>query len=447
MVRKDKSERRGVEGKSASGSDANTKKDTVKKGFPTTTSTQGSIKSRSKSAETKVSDEEQVRTTSMATTNVPPNLTANYGASSRMRNDKANKLRVSKSSKKAPDFGMSKPLGQFPAKLITSTSVISGKVSGSGSNTYTKSAKPIHHKAHCNINNTQVSQNQKSTQTQQDFSQNFPTPRSITNTPHNRSNKQESNSSSPTSLSQASAVTDTSTEKTNAVMQEGTANKTKHKQKPVAYYLSLENNATPIRVGKRILKETLSEEFLNKENRNILSNYISALNASAIKIDTNKKKLPKDVTQNLPKTKIIVDPTKTLKEALYDNKPEFIRRSEYRVNILRQIKEERCAFSERQRRWLEEFASSAPKNQPKTDVLPPNITPPKPRRLFDYKQMVAETRCKYQQLPEVLTSKYDAKRRSSYCTNRIMANIYKRKLKDNVLKGKVSLVHHINIVN
>merc|ERR1719273_2702774 len=103
-------------------------------------------------------------------------------------------------------------------------------------------------------------------------------------------------------------------------MQEGTANKTKLKQKPVAYYLSLENNATPIRVGKRILKETLSEEFINKENRNILSNYISALNASAIKIDTKKKKLPKEVAQNLPKTKITVDPTKTFQEALCENK-------------------------------------------------------------------------------------------------------------------------------
>ena len=65
---------------------------------------------------------------------------------------------------------------------------------------------------------------------------------------------------------------------------------------------------------------------------------------------------------------------------------------------------------------------------------------------FDYKEMVKETRRKYEKLPEVLNAKYEARRTSSYRTNRLMADIYQRKLKDHVLKGKISLNHSFNII-
>ena len=68
-------------------------------------------------------------------------------------------------------------------------------------------------------------------------------------------------------------------------------------------------------------------------------------------------------------------------------------------------------------------------------TMPANIPKqPRQRRLFNYNQMVAETRQKYQNLPEVVCAKNVAKKRSQDNANRLMAQIYKRKIKDQVLK-------------
>ena len=97
------------------------------------------------------------------------------------------------------------------------------------------------------------------------------------------------------------------------------------------------------------------------------------------------------------------------------------------------------------RNLLENIAKDAPKNQVRN--LPLSTIPkPKPRRLFDYKEMVKETRLKYENLPEVLNAKYEARRTSIYRTNRLMADIYQRKLKGHVLKGKISMNHNFNII-
>ena len=95
---------------------------------------------------------------------------------------------------------------------------------------------------------------------------------------------------------------------------------------------------------------------------------------------------------------------------------------------------------------LENLAKDAPKNQIKARLPLTTVSKPKPRRLFNYKEMVNETKRKYNQLPEVLNARYDEKKFSNYRTNRLMANIYQRKLKDNVLKGKVSMTHAFNIL-
>merc|ERR1712059_233608 len=51
------------------------------------------------------------------------------------------------------------------------------------------------------------------------------------------------------------------------------------KQKPVAYYLPLDN-LSPIRIGRRVLRESVQDEnkvFMSEDNRIILSNYMAAL--------------------------------------------------------------------------------------------------------------------------------------------------------------------------
>ena len=334
-------------------------------------------------------------------------------------------------------------------KTHSSIKVFSGKVTGNGSNTYTKSSKPKGHKHAITASDVNYPNTQQTAQTQQDFSQNFPTPRSTVKSISTdfRSNTEDIDSRSTTPVSQTTTSISSfekSDLKVNSNISKKSSSDANHKRKSLAYYLPLYNNATPINVGSRVLREKGLENTLNKENRNILSNYISALNTSSIEIQQNKHNRP--VSKVIPVTSR-VDPSKTLQEALTENKPNFIKKSEYRVEILRQIKEERCLFSEMQRRALENLAKEAPKNQIKSRIPLTSVPKPKPKRLFNYKEMVKETRRKYEQLPEILNARYDAKRMSSYRTNRLMADIYQRKLKDNVLKGRVSMTHTYNLFN
>ena len=77
---------------------------------------------------------------------------------------------------------------------------------------------------------------------------------------------------------------------------------------------------------------------------------------------------------------------------------------------------------------------------------PPTFVPAKVERIFDYKTMVRETREKYKKLPEIQQQVYDMKRKTSFRTNRIMRDMYKKKLQEKVLRGRVSHNHHNAIV-
>ena len=450
MDETEENERRGIEGKSASGSDTNTKQDSRKNKIPNLRdpSLAKVTKEKSKNKVLKSGQSgDKVSTTASTSAGILQDNCYLKKSKSGKTTDKVNKLTSRKTVSKNLET-MSASAGRYPAGTsISSTGVISGKVFGGGSNTYTKSA----HKNRTTTKCMKAAQIQKSTQTQQDFCQNFPTPRSTTKSisADYRSNKQEGELCSPTSMSQTSASS-SALEKSNREVKENLPPrelpKAKPKRKPIAYYLPLYNNASPIKVGSRILRDKGIESSLNKENRNILSNYLSALNASSIEI--NPKKKTEDVLiEKIPISTTVIDPCKSLKDALYEYNPDFIKKSEWRVEILRQIKEERCLFSELQRKLLEDLAKEAPKNQIQTRLPLTSIPKPKPRRLFNYKQMVMESKRKYEQLPEILMAKYDAKRMANYRTNRLMADVYQRKLKDNVLRGKVSMTNRVNILN
>ena len=60
--------------------------------------------------------------------------------------------------------------------------------------------------------------------------------------------------------------------------------------------------------------------------------------------------------------------------------------------------------------------------------------------------MVRDTQRRYRELPEVRWKVVEAKRRSKYRTNLVMRDIYNRRLQENVLSGKVSMVTHRNVV-
>ena len=120
-----------------------------------------------------------------------------------------------------------------------------------------------------------------------------------------------------------------------------------------------------------------------------------------------------------------------MQQALAECRPEFIRRSQARVDLLREIREEREAHSDLCKKWIVQHnvvgvgEFSVPANLPQQ---------PRKRRLFNYNQMVAETRAKYQSLPEVVNARLEVKKKSQENTNRLMALMYKRKIKDKVLK-------------
>ena len=138
------------------------------------------------------------------------------------------------------------------------------------------------------------------------------------------------------------------------------------------------------------------------------------------------------------------DEVQTLQEALLQKKPDFIQRSLMRVEILNNIKTQRLIHAERYQIWLDQM-SQKPGRETMIFSQPPVM--PKMPRLFTYREMVGQARAKYQKLPEVVYCKAVAKRKSSYQTNRLKADMYKKKLQKKVLQGRVSLTHHNQILD
>ena len=132
----------------------------------------------------------------------------------------------------------------------------------------------------------------------------------------------------------------------------------------------------------------------------------------------------------------------SLQDALAIKRPDFLEQAERRRVLLNRMRETRLFNEEQRRRWVEQQeVSCANEVRP-----PPTFVPAKVERIFDYKTMVRETREKYKRLPEIQQQVYDMKRKTSFRTNRIMRDMYKKKLQEKVLRGRVSHNHHNAIV-
>ena len=142
-------------------------------------------------------------------------------------------------------------------------------------------------------------------------------------------------------------------------------------------------------------------------------------------------------------TKSIAEPL-SLQQALQQKRPEFLQRSQLRVQVLEQIREHRLIHAEKYKMWLNEV-SKLPNTEARLARLAPPTLPKMPR-LFSYREMVTQAREKYKRLPEIVYSKAEAKKKSSYKTNRLKADMYKKKLQRKVLQGRVSLAHHNQIL-
>jgi len=215
------------------------------------------------------------------------------------------------------------------------------------------------------------------------------------------------------------------------------------------------DNLSPIRLGRRILRDSMPNQqgFHTGNHRELLSKYISSVDASAEyyngggsrghpasrKVVLHSRSAPEVGEEGCSHTKL------SLQEALLRRHPHFVHRCEYRVHILKQIKESREARAERQNAWLEQLRDLSPNSR---KAIQPPSPPPScgaPPRLFTHREMVAATKSKYIALPEVVHQRYEVKKEGRYVTNRLRAEVYSRQLKRKVRNGQVSLTHHTNV--
>lgn len=222
------------------------------------------------------------------------------------------------------------------------------------------------------------------------------------------------------------------------------------KAPPVAYYLPFSNDS-PIKIGTRIIRERIQEEGIGRENRNILANYMAGLDSGAIFRDGgNSRSETATRISSRPRDNDHDDDSSgdfsnllTLQDALAAKRPDFVAKADQRMHWLHQAKLQRLAMEEKKKQWILDVARMDSKER---KMAKPNFSPVKIRRIFNYREMVEKTRQKYQQLPEVRYQAYETKRKSLYQTNRIMKDMYKQKLKENVLGGKVSLNHFKDVI-
>jgi hypothetical protein len=128
----------------------------------------------------------------------------------------------------------------------------------------------------------------------------------------------------------------------------------------------------------------------------------------------------------------------TLQEAFNRNCNYMRTQSEYRIHCINRIADLRKRTAEER---LKELTKSY-LIQKQNDKLVKNFTQPvfrtTIRRVFTHQEMRAQTEKIYANLPEVRALREKKKKEEKERSQRLMAQIYKYRLKDNALKGKVS---------
>ena len=200
-------------------------------------------------------------------------------------------------------------------------------------------------------------------------------------------------------------------------------------------------------------QSTNVEKAVNNQNR---SNNSNSAKSSKIKrkpgpsvsapkayfLALNRQNVEDKENQSVPANLRKIDPQITLQDALLLKRPDFVQRSAFRTEVLKRKREQRLDYAEKYKTYLEQISNLPPKIR-QTFRPPPR---PEMPQLFNYKEMVEKTRQKYKKLPEIVYSRAEAKRKSSYKTNRLMADLYNTRLQKKVLQGHVSMAHHNQIL-
>nr|XP_002127193.3 uncharacterized protein LOC100178629 isoform X2 [Ciona intestinalis] len=120
----------------------------------------------------------------------------------------------------------------------------------------------------------------------------------------------------------------------------------------------------------------------------------------------------------------------SLQDALVSHHPQFVTKSRQRQRKIAISSEERAM----QEIWAEERERVFGKKKDITEKRRTTTPVPVRRRVeMTRKQIIAETREKYKQLPEVVNRKKEEERKREYSTNRHKALMYKKKVQNQVL--------------
>ncbi|KAE9539405.1 hypothetical protein AGLY_004657 [Aphis glycines] len=133
--------------------------------------------------------------------------------------------------------------------------------------------------------------------------------------------------------------------------------------------------------------------------------------------------------------KIPFKPKSSLQEYLMINRPDYICRAKERQNILSNL-----ASLRDKRKQLKRDMLITNNNENK---IPPN--PLAVKRIMSQSEMRKLTENKYRKCPEVKHKKVEIKRKEEYKTNKIMANIFNKRLQKKTLKGKVDLSNSVSV--
>ena len=121
------------------------------------------------------------------------------------------------------------------------------------------------------------------------------------------------------------------------------------RRKPIAFYLPVDNQS-PIVIGTRTLREKRQEDFLGKENRSILANYMAGIESGVTRL---KRKTHPTSASESPRPD--PSPQWTLQESLARKRPDFIASADYRANRLHEMKQKRLEY-EQQVSFLTQFS-------------------------------------------------------------------------------------------
>ncbi|RZF34024.1 hypothetical protein LSTR_LSTR012369 [Laodelphax striatellus] len=207
-------------------------------------------------------------------------------------------------------------------------------------------------------------------------------------------------------------------------------------KKAVAYFITFEegcseNNST---VGT----DTSLEEVKIKSNR--------IINKTSNDTNLKKKESLSTVEKENRKPKNDSESRLTLQEYLLMNRGEYVNRAEYRRKCVADL----TYLRELRNKTKRHLIVMAPESSDYSQSTTPRELPPPPlamKRVFSQKTMRRQTERKYRQLAEVKNKNIDLKRKEAYRTNRLMAEVFTKKLQKRVLKGETNLSNSVSVIS